>query len=106
MNVSQLCFCKRPPRELTARYAVCACPHLVYVPSRLIGPMTPWDTWVERLDADLRKRLVAQAKANVGLDGPIETLPENIRLAVEAARLAGENGVADDLEYEQWVASL
>ena len=104
--MSNLCFCKRPPRELIARYAVCACPHLVYTPSRLIGPMTPWDTWVPRMDANLRKQLVAMAKARVGLDEPSRIAPQNLVAAVEAARMANENRFADDLEYEQWVASL
>jgi hypothetical protein len=100
-----LCGCLQKPRLLLDRVSICACPHLVYTPSRPYGPMTSWDTWVPIVNARERARLVRVAKERIGLHVP-ECDPENVRDAVDAARIAGENVLANDLEYEQWVALL
>jgi len=68
--------------------------------------MTPWDTWNMMLGTELRRDLVTRAKARIGLDEPSRIAPQNLVAAAEAARVAGENIFANDLEYEQWVASL
>jgi len=104
IGVSQLCFCKQPPRVLLDGYAVCRCAHLIY---HSTGPVTPWSPWTSVTNPGLRAELVQRAKTKIGhLDEAALGEPTNVRAAVEAARLADENGLANDLEYEQWVASL
>jgi hypothetical protein len=101
---SSLCGCKRAPRVIWERYAICACEHLVHAPSRAIGPMTPWDTWVASINPQMRVRLINYAKERCGL--PLLVDPDTVRDALAAARDVKANQLADDLEYEQWVASL
>jgi hypothetical protein len=67
--------------------------------------MTPWDTWVSVANPRERARLVRVAKERIGLDVP-DCDPLSVQDAVAAARMVHEHGVANDLEYEQWVASL
>jgi hypothetical protein len=103
--MSLLCFCKQSPRLLLDRVSICACPHLVYTPSRAFGPMTPWDTWVGVVNPSERARLIRVAKERIGLDVPACD-PLSVQDAVAAARMAKDNVLANDLEYEQWIALL
>lgn len=114
INVSQLCFCKQAPRLLLDGAAVCRCKHLLWRPALgTIPSFTPSpfgfagsQTWTALHDPAGRSALVRQAKQRIGgHDIPLIAY-ENVRDAVDAARLAGENVVATDLEYEQWVAGL
>jgi hypothetical protein len=103
--MNQLCFCHQQPRLLLDRVSICACPHLVYTPSRAYGPMTPWDTWVPVVNPGERARLVRVAKERIGLDVPACD-PLSVQDAVAAARMIHAHVLANDLEYEQWVALL
>lgn len=116
-STNQLCFCQQPPRVLLHNTAVCRCPHLVYRRTQLFAlpsfmPSTIGNTvsghppaWQAYIERDLRTKLIADAKRAIGGDLSLDDY-ENVRLAMEAARLAGETQFADDLEYEQWVMSL
>ena len=113
IDMSQLCFCKQAPRLLLDNQAVCRCKHLVWrpalgtIPSFAPSPFgfVGQQTWTAIHDPMARSMLVRQAKARVG--GEMALLPyEDVRDAADAARLAGENVIARDLEYEQWVAGL
>jgi len=104
VNNSVLCGCKRPPRMLVDNFAICTCDHLIYRPSRGIGPMTPWDSWNAEINPAGRKELVARAKRRIGPVAAVD--PTNVQDAVDVARQINDNQFADDLEYEQWVARL
>jgi len=85
-------------------YAVCACPNLVYRSTKPV--MYPWDDWEVLMTSELRCDLVQRAKQKIGLDITAAAAPENVTAAIEAARMIGEHGFADDMAYEQWVALL
>lgn len=113
INSSPLCGCKQPPRVITQGYAVCRCANLVYTPSRpYAGPAgptipsctTPWDRWQADLNPALRAQLISDAKRRVHHVEVVD--PDAVRDAVAAARQVNDHTLANDLEYEQWVASL
>jgi len=104
VNNSILCGCKQVPRMIINNYAICRCDHLIYAPSRGIGPMTPWDSWTAVINPAGRAELIAAAKRRIGDVAVADSLA--VRDAVVAARDVKANQLADDLEYEQWVASL
>lgn len=109
------CSCLQPPRELIDGYAVCACTHLVHQRTQIAPtpfvPFTPTsfmsqatNHWAAVHDPDLRRRLVQRAKNYIG---PQRQVPRrDVVDATSAARAIGENVLANDIEYEQWVLSL
>jgi hypothetical protein len=101
---AQLCFCGQPPRTILDGYAICRCTNLVYRPTKPV--MNPWDEWEVIMASELRRDLIKRAKAKVGVSSDGVAAPENLQAAVEAARLIGEHGFANDIAYEQWIASL
>jgi hypothetical protein len=109
------CICNQPPRVLLQDFAVCRCPHLVYhpvlafappsfVPTTISGLPGHTTTWQAIPDANLRRKLIREAKQRIGEQAVVPY--ENVRDATEAARMVGEHMLANDLEYEQWVTSL
>jgi len=110
------CSCLQPPRELIDGYAVCACSYLVYQRAQIAAPMpfapaNPWTVgfastnhWAGAHAPDLRRWLVQRAKQHIGPQHQVA--PRDIVDATSAARAIGENVLANDIEYEQWVLSL
>lgn len=99
---AQLCRCQKQPRRIWDRYAICDCPDLIYTPENAFGPVTPWSGYNQFVDPKRRAEVIAYAKSQLGL--PADS--SNVRDAVAAARDAREHKVADDIEFEAWVASL
>ncbi len=104
INNNILCGCKQYPRRIWEHYGVCRCAHLIYVPENQLGPPQPWLRWTGITDPAGRVRLIAAAKAHIGVVPTVD--PDAVRDAVSAARSIQDNVLANDIEYEQWVASL
>jgi hypothetical protein len=62
------------------------------------------NVWTASADERFRRELIFEAKRRVGVAFVVPAA--DLADAVEAARMAGEDSFANDLEYEQWVASL
>lgn len=107
VNNSPLCSCKQPPRVIQQGFALCRCSNLVYTPERAAGMFTPftvWDSWHADLNPALRAQLISEAKRRIHHVEAVD--PGAVRDAVTAARQARDDAFANNLEYEQWVASL
>lgn len=114
-----LCACCQRPRAVGQGAALCRCKHLVWRRSGVLnglGGMFRPDTlggaegmslagdWQPVWDPKGRKALIRVLRAAVDLD---EAAPPNeVRAAVEAARIAGEREFANELDFAHWVASL
>lgn len=59
---------------------------------------------VKVTDELLRRDLIEHAKVKIGFDHAAAS--EDVRDAVEACRIAGDHALANNIDYEQWVASL
>lgn len=127
--MSAECVCRTPSRFLLDGIAVCNCKHIVWrqVPTSLPGPSTfrpsfevAQPTWaasgigdtpmqvyskkVASIDPKTRARIVREAKRLLG--NPHMLGRQNVIDAVDAARLAGANDLAHDIDLAQWVATL
>jgi len=118
------CSCLQQPRELIEGYAICACTNLVYQRAQIAAPMpfapvsylmNPWtrsvgsnvsttNHWTFVVAPDLRRWLVQRAKEYIGPQH--QAVSRDIVDATSAARAIGENVLANDIEYEQWVLLL
>jgi hypothetical protein len=116
------CRCGQAPRPIiNSTIGICKCRHLVYRRVRAFAPPSfappsfalnglfsqqeqQHNVWTASVDRRARRALILDAKRRVGIELVLPA--EDVAAAVEAARLAGEDGFANDLEYEHWVAAL
>lgn len=114
------CSCGQVPRPIINNtVAICNCRDLVYRRPFTFAPpsfapmgmiSSPYsqqeqqNAWAATVDRRCRRNLILEAKRRVGVEFVVPA--EDLAAAVEAARMVGEDTFANDLEYEQWVASL
>ncbi len=112
------CHCGQAPKPIINNtVAICNCRHLVYrrvhafappsfAPVGLIGSQqeSRHNAWTASVASATRRHLILEAKRRVGIEFTVPA--DDLQAAAEAARMAGEDGLANDLEYEQWVTAL
>lgn len=120
MSVNR-CSCGRAPKPIINNtVAICNCRHLVYrrpftfappsfAPTGMIGgPYSQQEVqqniWTASADERFRRELILEAKRRIGVEFVVPVA--DLAAAAEAARMVGEDALANDLEYEQWVAAL
>jgi hypothetical protein len=100
----QGCMCGHRPRPVAQSVALCRCRHLIWVPTTPFRPDPLGTSWTPHFDPTQRAAILAELKARVDLDKAAPSA--DVRDATEAARLAGQNQFADDLDFAHWIASL
>jgi hypothetical protein len=115
------CHCGQAPKPIINNtVAICNCRHLVYrrpftfappsfAPGGMIGGLYSQqeqqrNVWTASADEPFRRQLILEAKRRIGVQLVVPAA--DLAAAAEAARMVGEDGLANDLEYEQWVTAL